>query len=120
MLIGYAEHRNRSHDALIRVYDVAGNVIEVHRHKGNFVEPDSSRPPDPSTPLAVSPPQRLWPPYRELLDVLGLCRIAPLDSPNLSKASYDQEPRLEVQVPYMAHLLGIASLVLGDVSHPDL
>ena len=62
--------------------------------------------PDPSTPLAVSPSQRLWPPYRELLDVLGLCRIAPLDSPNLSKASYDQEPRLEVQVPYMAHLFG--------------
>ena len=31
-----------------------------------------------------------------------------------------KEPRLEVQVPYMAHLLGIASLVLGDVSDPDL
>ena len=28
--------------------------------------------------------------------------------------------RLEVQVPYMAHLLGIASLVLGDISDPDL
>jgi len=25
--VGYAEHRNRSHDALIRVYDAAGNVI---------------------------------------------------------------------------------------------
>ena len=73
-----------------------------------------------STPLAVSPPQRLWPPYGELIDVSGLCRIAPLDSTKLSKASYDQEPRLEVRVPYMAHLLGIASLVLGDVSDPDL
>jgi hypothetical protein len=65
----------------------------------------------------------LWPPYGELLDVSGLCRIAPLDSPKLklSKSeSMDQEPRLEVQVPYMAHLLGVTSLVLRDVSDPDL
>jgi len=27
--IGYAMHRSRSHDAVIRVYDDAGNVIEV-------------------------------------------------------------------------------------------
>jgi hypothetical protein len=27
---GYAEHRTRSHDAVIRVYDEAGNVIEPH------------------------------------------------------------------------------------------
>jgi len=26
--IGYAEHHSRSHDAVIRVYDAAGNVIE--------------------------------------------------------------------------------------------
>jgi hypothetical protein len=26
--IGYAQHRSRSHDAVIRVYDDAGNVIE--------------------------------------------------------------------------------------------
>ena len=26
--IGYAMHSNRSHDAVIRVYDPAGNVIE--------------------------------------------------------------------------------------------
>ncbi len=44
----------------------------------------------------------------------------PLDSTKLSKASYDQEPRVEVQVPDMAHLLGVASLVLGEVSDPDL
>jgi hypothetical protein len=31
--IGYAEHRSRSHDAVIRVYDVAGNVIETHEFK---------------------------------------------------------------------------------------
>ena len=28
--IGYAMHRSRSHDAVIRVYDAAGNVIETH------------------------------------------------------------------------------------------
>jgi hypothetical protein len=27
--IGYAMHRSRSHDAVIRVYDEAGNVIEI-------------------------------------------------------------------------------------------
>jgi len=37
--VGYAMHSSRSHDAVIRVYDAAGNVIEVHRHKGDFVEP---------------------------------------------------------------------------------
>src|SRR5215471_13820777 len=28
--IGYAMHSSRSHDALIRVYDAVGNVIETH------------------------------------------------------------------------------------------
>jgi hypothetical protein len=28
--IGYAKHRSRSHNAVIRVYDDAGNVIETH------------------------------------------------------------------------------------------
>jgi hypothetical protein len=37
--IGYAMHFSRSHDAVIRVYDAAGNVIETHEHKGDFVEP---------------------------------------------------------------------------------
>ena len=36
--IGYAEHRSRSRDAVIRVYDEAGNVIETHEHKGEFKE----------------------------------------------------------------------------------
>jgi hypothetical protein len=36
--IGYAMHRNRSHDAVIRVYDRAGNAIETHEHKGDFKE----------------------------------------------------------------------------------
>jgi hypothetical protein len=29
--IGYAMHFSRSHDAVIRVYDAAGNVIETHK-----------------------------------------------------------------------------------------
>ena len=36
--IGYAEFRSRSHDAVIRVYDEAGNVIETHEHTGDFKE----------------------------------------------------------------------------------
>jgi len=36
--IDYAEHRSRSHDAVITVYDAAGNLLEVHRHKGDFKE----------------------------------------------------------------------------------
>jgi hypothetical protein len=30
--IGYAMHSSRSHDAVIRVYDEGGNVIETHEH----------------------------------------------------------------------------------------
>jgi len=37
--IGYAKFRSRSHDAVIRVYDEAGNVIETHEHTGDFKEP---------------------------------------------------------------------------------
>jgi hypothetical protein len=36
--IGYAKLYSRSHDAVIRVYDAAGNVIETHEHAGNFKE----------------------------------------------------------------------------------
>jgi hypothetical protein len=28
--IGYAKHSSRSHDAVVRVYDDAGNAIETH------------------------------------------------------------------------------------------
>jgi hypothetical protein len=34
--IGYAMHYSRSVDAVIRVYDPAGNVIETHEHAGEF------------------------------------------------------------------------------------
>jgi len=37
--VGYTMHRSRSHDAVIRVYDAAGNVIETHEHAGDFREP---------------------------------------------------------------------------------
>jgi len=36
--IGYASQDSRSHDAIIRVYDEAGNVIETHEHAGDFKE----------------------------------------------------------------------------------
>jgi hypothetical protein len=45
--IGYAMHDSRSADAVIRVYDEAGNVIETHEHagkfKGDFVTPLGKR-----------------------------------------------------------------------------
>jgi hypothetical protein len=37
--ISYANFYSRSHDAVIRVYDESGKLIEVHRHKGDFKEP---------------------------------------------------------------------------------
>ena len=37
--VGYAKFFSRSHDAVIGVYDEAGNVIERHEHKGEFKEP---------------------------------------------------------------------------------
>jgi hypothetical protein len=36
--VGYAKFYSRSHDAVIRVYDEAGNVIETHEHAGEFKE----------------------------------------------------------------------------------
>ena len=37
--IGYAKFYSRSHDAVIRGYDAAGNVIETHEQAGEFNEP---------------------------------------------------------------------------------
>jgi hypothetical protein len=37
--IGYAKHRSRSHDAVIRVFDETGTVIQTHEHHGDFQEP---------------------------------------------------------------------------------
>ena len=36
--ITHAKHYSRSHDAVIRVYDEAGNVIETHEDAGDFKE----------------------------------------------------------------------------------
>ena len=36
--IGYAKFYSRSHDAVIGVFDEAGNVIKTHGHKGDFKE----------------------------------------------------------------------------------
>ena len=34
--IGYASQYSRSHNAVIRVYDDAGNVIAMHEHTSDF------------------------------------------------------------------------------------
>jgi hypothetical protein len=36
--ISYAKFYSCSHNAVIRVYDAASNVIEMHEHKGDFKE----------------------------------------------------------------------------------
>src|SRR5438067_11420578 len=38
--VNYAKFYSRSHDAVIRVYDEAGNVIETHEHAGDFKATD--------------------------------------------------------------------------------
>jgi hypothetical protein len=37
--IGHAKFFSRAHDAVIRVYDEAGNVIQTHEQAGEFAEP---------------------------------------------------------------------------------
>src|SRR5260370_8743924 len=41
--IDYTKFFSPSHDAVIRVYDEAGNVIETHEHKGEFKQPKCGR-----------------------------------------------------------------------------
>ncbi len=36
--VGYVKFFSRSHDAVIRVYDEAGNVIGTYEHAGDFKE----------------------------------------------------------------------------------
>jgi hypothetical protein len=36
--IDYAKFFSRSHDAVIRVYDHSGTVLETHEHRGEFKE----------------------------------------------------------------------------------
>jgi hypothetical protein len=37
--VSYAKFFSRSRDAVIRVYDEAGNMIETREHAGEFKEP---------------------------------------------------------------------------------
>jgi hypothetical protein len=37
--VDYAKFYSSSRDAIIRVYDAAGNLTETHEHKGDFKEP---------------------------------------------------------------------------------
>jgi hypothetical protein len=37
--IDYAKFYSRSHDAVIRVYDDAGSLVETHENAGDFKEP---------------------------------------------------------------------------------
>jgi hypothetical protein len=36
--VDYAKFYSRSHDAVIRVHDAAGNMVETHEHAGDFRE----------------------------------------------------------------------------------
>jgi hypothetical protein len=42
--IDYAKHRSRSHNAVIRVYDAAGNVIKTHEHHDGGDQPGDDCP----------------------------------------------------------------------------
>ena len=37
-VVDHVKFYSRSHDAMIRVYDAGGNVIETHEHKGEVKE----------------------------------------------------------------------------------
>jgi hypothetical protein len=37
--VGYAMFFSRSHDAVIHVFDAAGNLIGTHKHASDFKEP---------------------------------------------------------------------------------
>jgi hypothetical protein len=43
--IDYAKFRSRSHNAVIRVYDEAGTVIETHEHAGELKDDWGEAPP---------------------------------------------------------------------------
>ena len=36
--VGYAKFFSRLHDAVIRVFDVADNVIEIHKYTRDFID----------------------------------------------------------------------------------
>jgi hypothetical protein len=58
---GYAEHYSRSHDAVIRVYDSAGNVIQTHSTRTRNVSRTLKRTLHSQTPVLIfeNPARRL-------------------------------------------------------------
>ena len=51
--IRYAKSSSRSHDAVIRVFDGAGNVIETHEQAGDLLKPRTFPSASPTTPSSV-------------------------------------------------------------------
>src|SRR5207249_9501281 len=51
--IRYAKSSSRSHDAVIRVFDGAGNVIETHEQAGDLLKPRTFASASPATPSSV-------------------------------------------------------------------
>jgi len=51
--IKYAKFSSRSHDAVIRVFDGAGNVIETHEQTGDLFKLPTSASASPATPSSV-------------------------------------------------------------------
>jgi hypothetical protein len=51
--IKYAKFSSRSHDAVIRVFDGAGNVIETHEQTGDLFKSPTSASASPATPSSV-------------------------------------------------------------------
>ncbi len=52
--IGHAKFASRSHDAVIRVFDDAGNVIETHEQTGDLFKSPTSASVSPATPSSVT------------------------------------------------------------------
>jgi hypothetical protein len=52
--IKYAKFSSRSHDAQIRVYDEAGNVIETQAQAGDLFKPRTSASASPAAPSSVA------------------------------------------------------------------
>ena len=51
--IGHAKFSSRSHDAVIRVFDGAGNVIETHEQTGDLFKSPTSASASPATPSSA-------------------------------------------------------------------
>jgi hypothetical protein len=48
--VSYAQFFSRSHNAVIRVYDAAGNVIETHEHAVSYARNNNTRHVRPQIP----------------------------------------------------------------------